>query len=368
MKKLLNNILVVSMLTCVLYACKKDMTQAVITPPASITGFTTSASQLVLSSATDSSNVVTFKWPALNYGVKVIATYSLQFDVPSDTTGTNAWGNAKNITVASDTQKTFLGTDFNALLAAQMGLPTGTASTIVVRLQSAINQSTGTSSIIPNLYSIVSLVVTPYKAVVIYPALLVRGGNSWHTPITRTNGFLLTSVKYDGVYEGYLNLTNPDGWGGDAFQLISTTDGKVYGYGSSSTTMSIGGNNLWLTPSPNYMRVIADINALTINYTPVKFFISGDDNSWSTSATPMKFNSATNQWVATNVTLTTGKVFVFTSNGAYDISFKVDAKGNLIFAGSPTWLGTNIPISKTGTYTVTLDLSGGADNYTYSVK
>lgn len=368
MKKLINNIILISLLTCLLYACKKDEVAAVIAMPSGISTFTSSASQVVLTSATDSSNVVTFKWQAINYGIKVVTTYSLQFDIPSDTSGTNAWGNSKIITVAADTQKTYLGTDFNALLVAQMGLPTATASTIVVRLISAVNQSTGTSSIVPNLYSIISMVVTPYKAVIIYPALLVKGGNSWHTPTTRTNAYLLTSVKYDGVYEGYLNLTNPDGYGGDAFQLISTTDAKVYGYGSSSTTMSIGGGNLWLTPSPNYMRVIADINALTINYTPVKFFLSGDDNGWSTSSTPMTFNSTTNQWVATNVPLTTGKAFVFTSNGSYDISFKVDAKGNLIFAGSPTWLGTNIPISKTGTYTVTLDLSGGAGNYTYSVK
>lgn len=368
MKKILNNIQIVSLMACVLFACTKDMTQAVITPPSSITGFTTSVSQLVLSSANDSSNVVTFKWPSLSYGAKVITTYTLQFDIPSDTSGTNAWANAKSISVASDTQKIFLGTDFNALLVAQMGLATGVPNTIVVRLQSAVNQSTGTASIIPNIYATVSMVVTPYKAVIIYPALLVRGGNSWHTPTTRTNGYLLTSVKYDGVYEGYLNLPNADGWGGDAFQLISSTDNKVYGYGSNATTMSIGGGNLWLTPTPNYMRVIADVNALTISYTPAKFFISGDDNSWSTSATPMTFNATTNQWVATNVNLTSGKTFVFTSNGSYDISFKVDTKGNLIFAGSPTWLGTNIPVSKTGTYTVTLDLSGGAGNYTFSVK
>src|SRR5690606_4671968 len=213
-------------------------------------------------------------------------------------------------------------------------------------------------------YSSLTITVTPYKAVVIYPALVVKGGNSWQTPPTasRENGFILTSAGFNNKYEGYLNLPNADGWGGDAFTLISTVDGKSYGWGTSATTIAEGTGNLWLTPSPAYMKVNVDLDAKTISYTPVEFFISGDDNGWSTSATPMSYDAESKTWVAENVSLTAGKSFVFTANGSYDISYKVDNDGKLIFAGPPAWAGNNIPVEKTGVYTVTSDLSGGAGN------
>ena len=343
------------------------MEQTILTSPSKIEGFSTSASQLVLSSAMDKNKVVTFKFQKPDYGTNVAATYTLQFDLPSDTSGATAWGKAVNFKLPADSLEiSFLGSDFNAMLATQLAMPTGVAGTVVARLKSDINQSTGTTSSVPSIYSLVTMTVTPYKAVVVYPALLVKGGNSWKTPDTRTEGYLLTSLKFDSKYEGYLNLTNADGWGGDAFKLTSTTDGKVYGYGTDANTMSLTGGNLWLTPSPAYMKVNADVADLTIKYVPVKFSISGDDNGWG--FTPMKFNATTQEWVANNVSLTAGKTFVFTSNGSYDISYKVDAKGALTFAGPPNWSGNNIPVAKTGVYTITLNLSKGNGNYFYSVK
>lgn len=357
------------LLSCLFLACQKDMMQAVVIPPFGINGFSASSLDIVLSSETDNQNVVTFKFQAPDYGAHVVAAYTLQFDVPSDTVGENAWQNAIDVKLPADsTQKSFSGADFNSLMVNQLEMPAGETGTIVVRLKSVVNQSTGTASAIPAVYSVLTMTVTPYKAVVVYPALLVKGGNSWQTPTERTAGFLLTSAKFNSKYEGYLNLPNADGWGGDAFQLISTKDNKVYGWGTDAYTLSEGGGNLWLTPSPAYIKVNVDLDAMTIKYTPVQFFISGDDNDWSTSATPMTYNAETKKWVAENVSLTTGKAFVFTSNGSYDISYKVDANGTLIFAGAPTWLGNNIPVTKTGVFTITLDLSAGDGNYTYSVK
>ena len=215
------------------------------------------------------------------------------------------------------------------------------------------------------------MTVNPYRSYIEYPALLVQGGNSWKTPATRTNGYLLASSNFNTKYEGFLNLPNADGWGGDAFKLISTSDAKVYGYGSSATTIALGASGgLWLTPAPNYMKVNVDLAAMTIAYTPVRFYVSGDDNGWSATSTPMVFNSATGVWTASNVTLTAGKAFQFTANGNYDIGYKLDkVDGVLAYAGKlNNYAGTNIPIAKTGVFTVTLDMSGGEGNYTYSVK
>lgn len=351
-------------------ACKKEQSQNIVVPPAANSlSFSSSASTLVLSEATDASRVVTFSFKAPDYGIKVVPVYTLQFDVPADTTGANAWGKAINVKLAADSlQKSYTGADFNALLSVQLLLPTGVKSTLVVRLKTEVNQNIGTGSTIQPIYSVLKMDVTPYQSVLEFPALLVKGEKAWQTPAVKTAGFLLTSAKFNSKYEGYIDLPNSSGQGGDNFHLISANDGKVYGWGVDENTLSIGGGDLWLKPSPNYMKVNVDLDALTINYTAVKFFISGDDNAWSTSSTPMIYNATTKKWIATNVSLTAGKAFVFTCNGAYDISYKVDDKGTLMFAGAPSWGGINIPVTKTGVFTVTLDLSGGDGNYTYSIN
>lgn len=371
MKTIFKPFSIIFLFCSILSACKKDASTNVVTPPASASlAFKSSAGAVVLTPANDAEKVITFSFKAANFGVSVTPTYSLAFDLPSDTSGANAWGNAIEVKLpAGALEKVYTGADLNALAGVQLNLPTGAVSTLAVRLKAEVTQNTGVASSIKPIYSTITFTVNPYKATVEYPALLVRGGNSWKTPEVRTNGLILTSSKFNSKYEGYLNLPNADGWGGDGFQLVSSKEpAKVYGWGTSATTMSLGGGNLWLTPSPAYMKVNADVDALTISYTPVKFFISGDDNGWSTSSTPMVYNAGTGKWVAANVSLTAGKAFVFTCNGGYDISYKVDASGALVYAGAPTWGGINIPVAKTGVYTVTLDLSAGDGNYTYSIK
>lgn len=373
MKQLLNSFLTLVLVTLLLAGCKKEASQNIITlPSASTLDFKSSVSTVTLTAEVAASKVVTFSFSKPDYGVKVVPTYTLQFALPADTSGANAWGNAVDVKLSGDSlNRAFLGADLNTILVAQLLLPTGINSKIVVRLKTEVNQNTGLSTTVKPLYSKLEMVVNPYRSYIEYPALLVKGGNSWITPATRTNGYLLASSKFNAKYEGFLNLPNADGWGGDGFQLIATKDAKVYGWGSSATTLSVGGGNLWLTPAPNYMKVNVDVDAMTIAYTPVKFYVTGDDNGWSTTSTPMVYNSATGVWVASNVSLTAGKAFQFTANGSYDISYRLDKdNSSLIFAGAPGWPTNvvNIPVTKTGVFTVTLDMSGGEGNYTYSVK
>ncbi len=109
--------------------------------------------------------------------------------------------------------------------------------------------------------------------------------------------------------------------------------------------------------------VTADVNALTINYVTTKWVVAGDFNAWSTSCQPDGIlNTTTNQWTATGVSLTAGTSIKFPGDPNWTTNFGVDSKGNLAYGGG------NITVPKTGTFTVTLDLSGGAGNYTYSIK
>ncbi len=116
------------------------------------------------------------------------------------------------------------------------------------------------------------------------------------------------------------------------------------------------------------MKVNVDVNALTINYVPVQFNVTGDHNGWSTTATPMTYDPVTRKLIATNVTFAAGNSFGFTANGSWDLNYKLGTNGKLVYGGPPDWAGDNIPAPGAGTYTVILDLSGGNGYYTYTIQ
>lgn len=354
MKKIIKSMSLIVIVSMTLLACKKEINQIVKTDGIAPV-VTLSQSTVVLTSSNNNDTVSVIKWTPADFGYKAAVNYTVELVKDG-----NSFSTAKTISVGNSVQLKYTGAVLNES-AIGLGIAAGTSGVINIRIKSSLSDSTF-------IYSSVSkLNITTYQ--VDFPALIVRGGNSWVTPLARTKGFVLTSPNYDGKYEGYINLPNADGWGGDALKLEVQNTGIQYGWGSSSTTMTAGSSgNLWFTPSPNYMKVNADINAGTVNFTPVKFYLSGDHNGWSTSATPMTFNSATNQWIATNVNFTAGNKFVFTSNGSYDISYKVNSEGKLVYAGPPSWAGSNISAPGTGSYTVILDLSAGDGRYTYKIQ
>lgn len=376
MKKNLNIYCFLIALASIFASCDKDMEQTVLISPSSLKGFTTSASTLVLTDANKSSEVVSFGFQPSEFNIDVHKpTYTLQFTLPSDTTGEDAWANAVNLRLDNNVfRKSYLGEDFNSMLVNQLKLPTGAESKIVVRLKMDLNQSNGTASTFVPLYSKLEMMVTPFEMVKIYPALMVKGGNSWVTPATRTDGFVLTSVGFDTKYEGYIYLPNADGWGGDGFKLESTIDGKTYGWGANANNIAEGASgNLWIEPAPNYVKVNVDLSTNTINWAPVQFYLSGDHNGWDDNAAmPMIYNQTTRKLEANNVALTAGKTFAFIANKNWNISYKVNAEDKIVFAGAPKWgEGTgavNITVKETGVFKVTLDFSQGDGKYTYSIE
>lgn len=345
--------------------CSKDLTQPTLQSPSGVNGFAASTNSVNLSPANDSATVVVFSWKASSYGISVPVTYTLQIDQPSDTSGSNAWGNAINTTISTDSlSKSWLGADFNHILN-QLGVPNGTASTIVARLKVDVNQSNGLASTVPTLVSTLSMTATPYKVVLVYPKLYIAGDfltPNW-TQLDQP-GWILASVLSNGVYEGYVNFAD----NANQFKLCSelSWNGDYYGLGSTQTTLAPGGSsgNLWYN-GPAYARVVADVNANTINYTNTSWVVAGDFNSWSITANPMTFDASANTWTATGVHMTAGNQWKFVGDSGWNNCFGMDSKGNFVYGNGN--IG-NFTVTKTGTYTVTLDLSRGAGNYTYSVQ
>lgn len=348
------NLIAITFFSVVLYSCKKDISHTVKTDgTAPVVNL--SPASLVLSSAKENDTVETITWSPAEFGFQAAINYSVEIikEGASFTT-------AKSVNLGTGTQLKYTGAVLNEL-AIGLGIATGTSGNLNLRVKSSLSDSTFIYS------SVAKLTVTTYQ--VEFPALLVRGSNAWVTPTTRTKGYILTSPNYDGKYEGYVNFPNADGYGGDALKLMVQSSGVSYGWGGTSNTMTAGSaGNLWFTPAPNFMKVNADVNLGTVNFTPVKFYVTGDHNGWNTSSTPMTFDPATQTLVANNVSFTAGNKFVFTANGGYDLSYKVNNDGKLIFAGPPNWAGNNISAPGTGTYKVILDLSAGDGSYTYKIQ
>lgn len=364
MNKILQACMVFGLLA-VVFGCKRDIPNPALTSPPGVQGFAVNNSTVVLSPSNDSATVATFRWQAGNYAVNIPVTYTLLIDQPSDTGGATGWANAIVTNIPTGKLNSpWLGTDFNHVLNL-LGLPTGVASTIVARLKQDVKQSTGAASTVPTLNSIITMTVTPYHVVLVYPKLYVAG--DFLTPQwTQINqpGWILASVLNNGIYEGYVHMPNAN----NDFKLCTQLDwnGTNYGWGGTASTLSPSGSagNCWNPggPGKDYFRVIADTKGLTIQYLTAQWTLAGDFNSWSTKADSMTFNATTNQWTITGITLTAGQGWKFVGDPSWNTNLGVDSKGNLAYNGP------NIGVAKTGTYTITLDVSQGAGNYTYSVK
>jgi hypothetical protein len=364
MKNILNACIYLGLLALAA-GCKRDLPNPTLHSPSGVMGLTASSSNITLSPANDSVTVVSFKWQAGNYGTSVPVTYTLLIDQPSDTSGATPWGNAFKTTITTDSLSiSWLGTDFNHLLNI-LGLPDGQADTIVVRLMQDIVQSSGSASTVSTLHSDISMIVNPYHVVLIFPKLYFAGDflNPQWTQLDKP-GWILASPQSNGVFEGYVNFANS----ANQFKLCSllSWNGDYFGLGSTQTTLAPGGSsgNLWYN-GPAYARVVADTNKHTISYTNTSWVVAGDFNSWSITANPMAFNATTNTWVATGVNLTAGGQWKFVGDNAWNNCFGQDSKGNFVYGNGSVG---NFKTTKAGTYTITLDLSKGAGNYTYSIQ
>jgi len=336
-----------------LSSCKKDIPKTTANE-GTVPSPTLSAPSINLSVATTADTVLTISWLEANFGYSAAINYSVEIA----RAGTE-FANSTKINVGGKRQLKYLGSALNDL-SIGFGLIPTTPGTLEIRVLAALSDSVVRKS------TAVSLTVQPFQ--VEFPALLVKGGNAWSTPATRTNGFLLTSPNFNSQFEGYLYLPNSNGWGGDALKLISTGSGTEFGWGGTATTMTAGASgNLWFTPAPNYMKVSADVSALTLSFVPCKFYVTGDHNAWNLSSDPMTYDPSTKKLTAT-ITFSVGNTFVFTSNGNYDNSYKINAQGQLVFAGPPLNAGNNIPAPGAGTFVVTLDLSQGNGKYSFSIQ
>ena len=347
-------------------SCKKEGQQYYVTQ-GSFPGkeaLTASPSNIVLTKANDNDTAVTFTWPAASFGDKLAVAYTLQLYVPSDTSGTNAWANAKSFTAGNNiVTYSFITKDLNSLLNT-MSLPAGIADTIAVRIKADVPQYNGSASSVPSVYSNTLVIqITPYAL-----SLYIPGAYQGWNPATAP---LLNPVTgKPGLYEAYEYIT---GSGIQYFKYTNAPDWNHINYGDSSVTgyFSTNGNAGGLSvPNGGYYELTANMNNNTWTATATTWSIIGDatPGGWNTD-TQMTYDSTNQVWTVKADMKASGS-FKFRANNAWVIDFGVDGNGNLTYADNPFFGYTanlnNLTVPSDGSYTITLDLHVSG-KYTYSL-
>lgn len=356
MKKLFY--LSVTLVICLFSACRKEAELTVLKTVAFGSSLTASKSAVVLSAANDTTSVVTFSWPAVVYPIKAAVTYTLQADIPADTVGTAAWGNATSVAIGNDVlSKSYKGKDLNALALA-LGLKSGVAGSLVFRVRAYQDQNAYTKAVAVN--------VTPYVAASTYPLLYVPGDYQGWSPATAPTMAALQAK----IYEGYVNQS-----AGGSYHFKFTTardwDHINYGDGGGGKLTADGLAGDLIGPGPGYIQLSANLNTNTWTATQVTWSILGDASpgGWDKD-TQLTYDAANQVWTVTADMVSTGS-FKFRANNAWNIDFGVDAKGNLAYADSPVYgynaAINNITVPVSGNYTITLDLHDPS-NYNYKLK
>ena len=342
-------------------SCKKEGSILVANENAAFSAsLKASVDSVTLTPANDSDSVVTFTWPAVNYGSGIAVTYTLELDQVSDTSGTAAWGKATQYIAGNDVlHYSFAGQDLNNLMQT-LGLFGSTP--LAFRVLSNVNQYNGSASKIPGSYSsAVAVVVTPYTT-----NLWVPGAYQGWAPATAPT--LNPFPGYAGLFEGYVNIT---GTGTQDFKFTNAPDWNHTNYGDGGggtlTTNGLAGD--LTVPNGGYYELSANLNTSSWTATATTWSIIGDatPGGWNTD-TQMSYNATTQVWTVTAPMIQAGS-FKFRANDAWVIDFGIDNSGNLQYADNPLfpYNGTlnNLTVPANGTYLITLDLHVSG-KYTYS--
>ena len=365
MNKLLHHICCFSLIIFLLASCKKEASDYIL-KDGSFSGNDLSASSndIVLTSAAQNDTAVTFSWSAADFGEKPVVSYTLQLDVPSDTSSAASWANAKSFTAGNNvTTYSFTGKDLNSTLSS-MGLSGGNASEVVVRIMAAVPQNTGAASSVTAIYSnTLSVQVTPYDLSLYIPGAY----QGWNPP---TAPLLNPVVGKTNLYEAYEYLNDNGSGGVQYFKYTNAPDWNHTNYGDGGNgTFSTDGNAAGLNaPVPGYYELTANLNDNTWTATKTTWGIIGDatPGGWSND-TQMTYDPVKQVWSVTANMVKNGS-FKFRANDQWVIDFGIDASGNLAYADNP-FFGynpnlNNLTVTADGNYTITLDLHvSGVYNY-----
>lgn len=343
---------------CLAVACKKEAQITRLQPVSFTSTMTASTNAVTLTTANDTTSVVTLSWPAVTYPVKGSVSYTLQIDVPADTVGAAAWGGATSLLIGKDAlSKSYNGKDLNNL-AISKGLATGAEGTLVFRVMAYQDRATYSPG--------VAVKITPYEAKPVLPLLYVPGNYQGWSPGTAPYAAALKP----NIYEAYVYMPTADNY---YFKFTNAQDWNHINYGDAGAgaITEDGAAGGLVSPGPGYVQVSINLATKTWSAVPTTWGIIGDatPGGWA-GDTEMTYDIAKQVWTVTCDMLSTGS-FKFRANKQWAIDFGINADGKLTYADSPVFGYTpdlaNITVPSSGNYTITLDLHDPT-NYHYTLK
>ncbi|WP_026899091.1 SusE domain-containing protein [Daejeonella oryzae] len=333
MKALFNKFFLLSIMSMLIWSCKKDEVR-VIAADGKAAVLTASSSNLVLTKANAANTAITFTITAPDYGYDAAVTSTLQLGVK----GTN-FANAKEFDMdANALTKSFTVIDFNALLLSMNLAPEATAD-IEARIKSSIS-----ANIAPVFSNAAAIKVTPYALI---SFLYVPGAYQGWTPSSAES---LISATSNGIYEGVINFTP----GNTEFKILTKRDWGTpeYGTGASAGTISVGGGNLAAPGTGNY-KLVANLNDNTLEFIPFSWGLIGNapvGSDWGGGKDiVMKYDNSKMLWTVT-AEMMVGE-FKFRLNNDWSNNFGDNGDNGSLEGG-----GDNIKITSAGTYTFELNL------------
>jgi hypothetical protein len=347
--------------TFMLTACKKTGEIDHLNPNTAFTAsIKANMDSIGLAPANDNDSVLTITWPAVGYNTSAAVTYTLELDVPGDTSGAAGWAQARKFVAGNNVLTySFAGKDLNNLLQT---LGYFSSTRLVFRVLSDVDQYNGSASTVPTIYSAtIGVIISPYLTNLFAPGAY-QGWDPSSAPA-------MNPVPGDaGVFEGYVNIP---GSGLQYFKYTNAPDWNHTNYGDGGGgTMSTDGNAAGLSvPNGGYYELSANLNNNTWNATATTWSIIGDatPGGWNTD-TRMSYDAGNQVWAVTVVMKQAGS-FKFRANDAWVIDFGIDNSGNLQYADNPLFPYNpnlnNLTVPADGTYIITLDLHV-SQHYSYN--
>lgn len=284
-------------------------------------------------------------WTATNYGYNAGVTYVVEMDKAGNnfaepvTIGTTNGLTLDNLTVG----------EMNTFLFASKELPGEEASQVELRIKSDV------SGEVPTVYSnVITLTITPYTIVVVYPQLQVPGSYQGWNPAE--NATIIYSAKSNNKYEGFVDLNEANG----KFKYtLGPSWATNWGDNGADGTLEPGGADIAYT-TPGLYKLNVDLNNLTHTYALTNWGVIGSatPTGWD-SDTDLAYDPATGV-LSTTLNLTAGEI-KFRANDDWAINLGDDGANRKMEYG-----GANIVVAEAGNYKIELFLVRQAI-YTYKL-
>jgi hypothetical protein len=326
-------------------SCENEAFGPVLLDPAGAPTITAPAStSIVITAANENDAFPTFTWTAADFGYDAGVTYSLELD--------KAGNNFQSpVTVGSTDRLELTGitlAKINTILAAA-NYPGGEEANVEFRISALLKSLASSNNGVDTVYSApVTLKITPYEVVIIYPKIHIPGNYQGWNPADDIT--VIYSAKFDSKYEGFINFPNPA-------TEFKYTEGpnwdNNWGDDGANGSLEKNGANL-LAADAGVYKLFVNLNDKTHTYAKTDWGLIG-------SATPDGWNSdqnliydAVNNKLSITLDLTAGEI-KFRANDDWAINFGDDGGDKKLEYG-----GANIPVAVAGNYTIDLLLFNAA--------